>query len=342
MRVLVTGGGGFLGQAICRQLAARGDAPVAFQRGAGEALAGTDIEIRRGDIREAADVQAALAGCDAVVHTAGKAGPWGDPAEYRAINVAGTEHVIAACRAHGVRRLVFTSSPSVVHGGGDIEGGDESLPYPEHFAAAYPETKAAAEQRVMAADGSDLHTVSLRPHLVWGPGDNHLLPRLMERARKGPLKLPGADKLIDTVYIDNAARAHLLALDALDANPACRGQTYFISNDDPWPQARIIGALLEAVGVPAKIRPISPRMAAVAGSLAEWWWKRQGLAGEPPVTRWSAEQLSTAHWYDISAARRDLGYRPEVSIEEGLERLALATRAADQDATRRVRGNTLG
>lgn len=321
MKVLVTGGGGFVGQAVCRQLAARGDRPVAFQRGAGEALDGTGIEVRRGDIREADDVFQATAGCAAVIHTAGKAGAWGDPRDYRAINVTGTEHVIDACRRRGIERLVFTSSPSVAHGGGDIEGADESLPYPEEYAAPYPETKAAAERLVMTASDETLHTVSLRPHLVWGPGDNHLLPRLVQRARKGVLKLPGADKLIDTVYIDNAARVHLQALDALDHNPACHGRTYFISNDEPLPQAEIIARLLEAVGIEARIRPISPKAAAVVGSLAEWWWRRQKLAGEPPVTRWSAEQLSTAHWYDISAAKRDLAYVAEVSIEEGLRRL---------------------
>jgi nucleoside-diphosphate-sugar epimerase len=149
----------------------------------------------------------------------------------------------------------------------------------------------------------------------------------VEKARKGPLKLPGVGKLIDTVYIDNAAAAHLDALDALDHNPACHGRTYFISNDDPWPMEKIITALLEAVGVEARIRSISPRMAAVAGSLAEWWWTRQGLASEPPVTRWSAEQLSTAHWYDISAAKRDLAYQPAVSMQEGLERLRRAGKA---------------
>lgn len=321
MKVLVTGGGGFVGQAVCRQLADRGDTPIAFQRGFGEALDGTGIEVRRGDIREEADVFEASADCEAVIHTAGKAGAWGDGDDYRAINVAGTEHVIAACRRRGIDRLVFTSSPSVAHGGGDIEGGDESLPYPEAFAAPYPETKAAAERLVMAASDASLRTVSLRPHLVWGPGDNHLLPRLVQRASKGILKLPGADKLIDTVYIDNAARAHLQALDALETNPACHGQTYFISNDEPLPQADIIARLLEAVGVEARIRPISPKAAAIAGSLAEWWWRRQKLESEPPVTRWSAEQLSTAHWYDISAAKRDLGYRAEVTIEEGLARL---------------------
>ncbi len=326
MRVLVTGGGGFLGQAICRQLQARGDEPIAFQRSAATALAGTGIEERRGDIRDAGQVRDAVRDCQAVIHTAGKAGAWGDPALYRAINVEGTHHVINACREQAVGRLVFTSSPSVAHGGGDIEGADESLPYPAHYAAPYPETKALAEQAVMAADGPGLRTVSLRPHLVWGPGDNHLLPRLIERARNGPLRLPGADKLIDTVYIDNAARAHLLALDALDANPGCHGKAYFISNGEPWPQARIMTALLRAAGVEVTIRTIPPRLAAAAGRLTEWWWKRQRRQGEPPVTRWAAEQLSTAHWYDIGAARRDLGYTPEITIEQGLERLAAAFR----------------
>lgn len=321
MRVLVTGGGGFLGQAICRQLLARGDEPIAFQRSAATALSGTGIEERRGDISRPGDVLSAAQGCEAIIHTAGKAGAWGDPALYRAINVDGTRHVLDACAELGIERLVFTSSPSVAHGGGDIEGGDESLPYPEHYAAPYPETKAAAEKMVMAASGKQLKTVSLRPHLVWGPGDNHLLPRLVERARQGPLKLPGADKLIDTVFIENAAQAHLLALAALDSNPACFGKTYFISNDEPWPQAKIIAALLEAVGVDAQIKTIPASVAKLAGAMAERWWRLRQRDDEPPVTRWSAEQLATAHWYNISAAKRDLGYKPRVSMEEGLQRL---------------------
>lgn len=324
MKVLVTGGGGFLGQAICRMLCAQGDEPVAFQRGEARALAEASIEVRRGDICRPQDVQAAAAGCEAIIHTAGKAGAWGDADLYRAINVDGTQNVLDACTALGIRRLVFTSSPSVAHGGGDIEGGDESLAYPESYAAPYPQTKAAAEQLVMAASGSALKTVSLRPHLVWGPGDNQLLPRLVQRARRGTLRLPGAHKLIDATYIDNAARAHLLALAALDSNAACHGKTYFISNGDPWPQAKIIAALLNAVGIGANIQPIGAGAAKLAGILAESWWRLSRRDDEPPVTRWSAEQLATAHWYDISAAQKDLGYAPLISMTEGLERLAAA------------------
>jgi len=165
------------------------------------------------------------------------------------------------------------------------------------------------------------YTVSLRPHLIWGPGDQQLLPRLLERAEQGPIRLPGADKLIDTVYVDNAAQAHVLALNALDANPACRGKTYFISNGQPLPQRQIMSALLEAAGCKVEIRGISPALAHAAGSFFEMAWKLIRRHTEPPITRWTAEQLSTAHWYDISAARRDLGYAPEVSIEDGLRRL---------------------
>ena len=175
----------------------------------------------------------------------------------------------------------------------------------------------------MAAHCRDLHTVSLRPHLVWGPGDNHLLPRLVERARGGRLKLPGPDKLIDTVYIDNAARAHLLALHTLIPEPdRVGGKTYFISNDEPLPQGEIIRRLLKAAGLEVEIETISPVIARTAGSVVEAAWKTLRLRSDPPLTRWSAEHLSTAHWYDISAAKRDLGYKAEVSIDEGLRRLA--------------------
>ena len=278
----------------------------------------------RGDIRQPEAIRAAAAGCAAIIHTAGKAGAWGDPAVYHAINVVGTQNVLDACRALHIQRLVFTSSPSVAHGGGDIEGANESLPYPDHYAAPYPQSKAIAEQNVMAASGNGLNTVSLRPHLIWGPGDNQLLPRLVSRARQGTLRLPGADKLIDTVYIDNAAQAHLLALSSLDTNPACHGRTYFISNDDPWPQAQIISALLAAVGVEAPIKAIPTTAAVLIGALAEGWWRLSRRRDEPPLTRWSAQQLSTAHWYNIAAAREDLGYQPLINMHDGLARLRAA------------------
>ncbi len=323
MKILVTGGSGFLGGAICTQLLARGDEVIAYQRGSGDHLEQLGASIIRGNIADAGSLEKALHGIDAVIHTAAKAGIWGPYDEYYQSNVTGTANVIAGCRSNGISKLVFTSSPSVVHAGGDIEGGDETLPYPDHFNSPYPATKALAEQQVMAADSPDLHTVSLRPHLIWGPGDNHLLPHLLARARKGKLKLPGPEKLIDTVYIANAAKAHLLALDKLSTDPqAVGGKTYFISNDEPVPQREIIGALLKAAGLQVDIQTISPRIAMAAGSVFETVWKLFRLKSDPPVTYWSAEHLSTAHWYDISAAKRDLGYVAEVSIKEGLSLLA--------------------
>lgn len=327
MKVLVTGGGGFLGSAICRQLLARGDDVIAYQRSVAVELEELGIRVVRGDINDAELLNATVQGVDAIIHTAAKAGLSVNYDDYFAANVSGTQIVLDACRNHGVRKLVFTSSPSVTHGDGDIEGGDESLPYPETYSSPYPQTKARSEQMVMAANGADLHTVSLRPHLIWGPGDNHLLPKLIERAKSGKLRLPGPDKLIDSIYVDNAARAHLLALDKLDTQPEIvGGKTYFISNDEPVTQARIIGGLLKAAGVKVDIQAISPRLAIAAGTLIETGWKLFGLKSEPPLTRWSAEHLSTAHWYDISAAKRDLGYSADISISDGLEILAGAYR----------------
>ena len=323
MKVLVTGGSGFLGSAICMLLRSRGDEVIAYQRGGSDRLQQQGVSVFRGSITDPDQLNKAMRGADAVIHTAAKAGIWGPYDEYYQPNVVGTENVIASCRNNGVHKLVFTSSPSVVHGGGDIEGGNESLPYPDHFNSPYPATKALSEQLVIAANTSDLHTVSLRPHLIWGPGDNHLLPSLVERSKSGKLRLPGPDKLIDTVYIDNAAKAHLLALDKLNTTPrTVGGKTYFISNDEPLPQREIISSLLKAAGLEVDIQAISPNIAIAAGTVLENIWKLFRLKSEPPVTRWSAEHLSTAHWYNISAAKRDLGYVAEVSIREGLKQLA--------------------
>jgi nucleoside-diphosphate-sugar epimerase len=323
MRVLVTGGGGFLGSAICRQLAARGDEAVAYQRSAAPGLEAQGIEVVRGDINDAAALNTAVKAADAVIHTAAKAGLSVKYDDFYAANVRGTESVLKACRHNGISRLVFTSSPSVVHEEGDIEGGDESLPYPATYSSPYPQTKAESERMVLAANGPELRTVALRPHLIWGPGDNHLLPNLLKRARGGTLKLPGPDKLIDSVYVDNAADAHLLALDRLETAPlTVGGKVYFISNGEPVTQGYIIGALLEAAGVTVDIRRVPPRLAITAGALLENTWKLLGVRSDPPLTRWSAVHLSTAHWFDISAAKRDLGYAPKISIEEGLARLA--------------------
>ena len=323
MKILVTGGGGFLGGAICRPLLERGDDVITYQRSPDAGLAKLGASVVQGSVTDIEALVKATRGCDAVIHTAAKAGIWGAFDDFYRTNVRGTENVISACQENDIQKLVYTSSPSVTHADGDVEGGDESLPYPEHYSSPYPATKALAEQLVMGVSGQGLHSVSLRPHLIWGPGDNHLLPSLLKRAKKGKLKLPGPDKLIDTVYIDNTVKAHLLALDRLFSNPdSVSGKTYFISNDEPLSQKEIIGKMLKAAGLEVEIQSISPQIAIAAGTLLETVWKLFRLKSEPLLTRWSAEQLSTAHWYDISAAKRDLGYKPEVSLSKGFEKLS--------------------
>ncbi len=327
MKILVTGGGGFLGGALCRGLLARGDLPVSFQRNASPALRALGIEQRLGDLANAEAVIAACAGMDAVLHNAAKAGAWGSRADYWLPNVVGTDNVIAACRAQGITRLVYTSTPSVTHSGRTpVQGGNErNTPYGHGFKAWYPASKCVAEQHLLAAKDATLATVALRPRLIWGPGDTQLLPRLVERARAGRLRLVGdGNNRMDTTYIDNAVDAHLAALDALRVGAACAGRAYFISNGEPTTAREIVNGLLRAAGAPEVNATLPYPLAYGIGAVMEVAWHVLPLGGEPPMTRFLAEQLSTPHWYDISAAARDFGYKPQVSIAEGLRRTAAA------------------
>ena len=328
MKVLVTGGGGFLGGAIVRLLRARGDEVRSMTRSAYPWLDELHVEQSLGDLADLSAVERAVEGCDAVIHTAAKAGMWGRYNDFFATNVTGTKNVIAACKTHGIRKLVHTSTPSVVHSGGDIESGNESLPYPKHFDAYYPETKALAEKAILAANGPDLATVALRPHLIFGPGDPHLIPRVVAKAREGKLRRIGSRAVkVDVTVIDNAARAHLNALDRLEVGAACAGKPYFISNGDPVDLWAFIDRVLAEAGIPPVSRRVSAWKARLAGRVFEWAYWLLRLPGEPPMTRFVAVQMSTSHWYDISAARRDLGYEPTIPIEEGLMHLGERLRA---------------
>ena len=329
MNALVTGGGGFLGGAIVRMLRQRGDEVTSFSRGEHPQLATLGVRQVRGDLGDPKALERAAEVCDIVFHVAAKAGIWGEYDDFHRANVTGTANVLAACRVHGIRRLVYTSSPSVVFDGNDVSGGDESLPYPDHFEAHYPKTKALAEQAVLAANGPELATVSLRPHLIWGPGDNHLVPRIIAKARAGRLRRVGSQPcLVDTVYVDNAAQAHLLAADALSPGSTIAGKAYFISNGDPLPLWEMVNRILAAAGLPPVTRSVSPRLALAAGIICEGLWSLLRLQGEPPMTRFLAKELATSHWFDIDAARRDFGYCPEISIDEGMERLKKWLRGA--------------
>ncbi len=322
MKALVTGGGGFLGGAVVRLLRQRGDDVRSLTRSVYPWLTEVDVEQYLGDLADADAVNRAVEGCDVVFHAAAKAGVWGRHAEFVATNVTGTANVLAACKLHGVGRLVYTSTPSVVHAGKDVAGANESLPYATHFVAAYPETKAAAEKLVLAANGPALATVALRPHLIWGPGDPHLVPRIVSGAKAGRLKRVGRRPVtVDVTYVDNAADAHVLAADALAPGSPAAGKAYFISNGEPVDLWGFVNRVLAEAGVPPVTKSVSAWSARLAGRVFEWLYRTLRLAGEPPMTRFVAAQLSTSHWYDISAAKRDLGYAPRVSVEEGLRRL---------------------
>jgi len=300
LNVLVTGGGGFLGSAICRQLLRLGHRVTALQRSSAEHLGGPALTAVRGDITQLPSLIAAATGCDAVVHTAGKAGVWGDAEEYHRINVDGTANVIEACRALGIRCLVHTSSPSIVHAGGDIGGGDESLPIADHFTAPYPASKAAAERLVIAANGTDLLTTALRPHLIWGPGDPHILPRLAAKARGGSLALPGPDKRVDTIFVENAALAHVKALEELTGQARCAGKPYFVTNNEPLPQGEIIQRLLAAIGIEVRIRAVPVGLAMTAGNprspASRWsnWPRNTGSTREPPNATLATDRPSAS------------------------------------------------
>jgi 2-alkyl-3-oxoalkanoate reductase len=323
MKAMVTGGGGFLGSHLVKALLARGDSVRVLARGDYPELRTLGAETIRGDITDAAATAKACEGMDVVFHTAAKAGGWGDPKEYEAINITGTEHVIAGCRAAKVPVLIHTSSPSIVHGHEDIEGANESIAYAKSFTAHYPRTKAISEQRALAASDESLKVIALRPHFIWGPGDRHLLPRLIARAKTGRLRQIGSrDPKCDTIYIDNCVDAHLLSADVLRKGAPLGGKAYFVSDDAPIGVWTMANKMLACAGQGPVGRPIPAGVAYAVGATFEFVYALFGVEKEPLITRFGASELSYAQWFDISAAKRDLGYQPKVSIDEGLKRLA--------------------
>ncbi|MFH0729283.1 MAG: NAD-dependent epimerase/dehydratase family protein [Pseudomonadota bacterium] len=320
-RILVTGGGGFLGGAIVDGLVSRGEKVSSFSRGTYPTLSRMGVRQIAGDLRSPTDVRHACKGIDAVFHVAAKAGVWGTYREYYEINYLGTRNVIDACRAEGVKRLIHTSSPSVVFTGEDMAGVNESVSYPTRYHAPYPATKALAERAVIAAADHTLSTVTLRPHLIWGPGDNHLVPRILSRAAQ--LRIVGkGDNLVDTTYIDNAAAAHILAADRLAIDPKLSGKVYFISQGDPIALWEMVNAILKAGGLPPIRNHIPYHVAWTIGFFMEGVHRLFRLKGEPRMTRFVANELASTHWFDIRAAREELGYIPQVSTREGLQRLS--------------------
>jgi 2-alkyl-3-oxoalkanoate reductase len=319
VRVLVTGATSLLARTTAEILLARGDDVVCLQRGS-STLAAEQVTA---DIRDATAVQRAAAGCAAIIHAAAKVGVVGSWDDYRAINVDGTNNVLAAARAAGIERVVYVSSPSVAHGGNAIAGLGAEPPVLGRKNAFYAESKAMAEQAALAANADDLAVVAIRPHLVWGPGDTQLVGRIVDRARSGRLTLVGGGAaLIDTTYITNAAESLVAALDRVRPNAACAGRAYVIANGEPRPIRDLVAGICAAANAPFAPREVPLAIAKVAGSIVERAWKATRRTTEPPLTRFLAEQLGTAHWFDPRPARNDLGWTPRVTIDEGLDALA--------------------
>lgn len=319
-QVFVTGAGGFLGKALCRFLRNADINVVGFARGDYPELSAMGVTMIRGDLSDQQSLYNALSGCDVVFHVASKAGVWGDKQSYFKPNVEGTQHIINACNIHNISRLIYTSTPSVTFTGKDEEGIDESAPYATKFMNFYGLSKAIAEQNVLNSNSDSLKTVALRPHLIWGPGDRHLVPRVLARAKAGKLKLVGkVDKLVDTIFIDNAVYAHLLAaVELANSSPKCAGKAYFLSNDEPIFMADMLNKILACDNLPTLTKRVPTSIAYALGVVLEWAYLALGKKTEPMMTRFVAKQLSTSHYFNISACKQDFNYSPLLTIDQGM------------------------
>lgn len=318
---LVTGGGGFVGRAVVSRLLALGVRTRVIGRHRYPQVEGAGATCIVGDIADGDALYQAVQGVDVVFHVAALAGIWGSWSDYYRVNVQGTANVIEACRNARVPFLVHTSTPSVVFNGEDICGGDERLPYGRDFLCHYAKSKAMAERMVLAATGDDLKTCALRPHLIWGPGDPHLLPRLLARGREKSLRQVGdGSNLVDISYIDNVADAHILAASNLAGPGTAGGKAYFISQGEPVRLWQWINELFSRMAVPPVEKRVSLTTAYRLGRVLEIVYTVLRLRQEPRMTRFLAEQLAKSHYFSLEQARRELGYEPLISTEEGLHR----------------------
>lgn len=320
-KVLVTGGGGFLGRYIVEQLLEQSHQVHIVGRRDQPDLVAQGVQVHQVDLSTGKDLSTLCAGVDAVFHVAAKAGFWGDYQDYYASNVQATENLLQAAQAAGVTDFIYTSTPSVVFSGEPFTGQNESLPYGKNWLCAYAQTKAIAEEKVLLANRYDFRTTALRPHLIWGKGDNHLIPRVIAKAKAGKLRQVGdGNSLVDITHVADAARAHLLAWDALKDGRAS-GKAYFLSQGEPVNLWNWINDLLSRLDIPTIEKQVSLSAAYRIGAIAEFVYKLFRLSGEPPMTRFVATELGKSHYFSIENARKDLGYEPQISMEAGLTEL---------------------
>lgn len=319
-KFLVTGGGGFLGGAICAALKRAGHEVHALGRGSYPELESLGVKVISHDLENEIPDRVGALSFSGVFHSASKVEMWGPYESFFKTNVIGTKNVINFCKRFGINRLVYTSSPSVIADDSDTAGIDESYPYPKQHLAPYPATKALAERAVLAANSESLATVALRPHLIWGPGDRHLVPTILKRAKAGRLVRVGSGKnKVDTSFIEDCVSAHLCAMESLKSNSRCHGKAYFISQGEPVYLWEWINKILALNGLAKITRAIPASLAKFIGRLCEIFVQILPGKREPFLTRFLASQMSSDHYFNISAAARDLGYRPRYSIEQALQ-----------------------
>lgn len=321
-KALITGGGGFVGRAVVEALLAKGVSCRIIARNSYPEIEQKGVECYQGDIRDLDFLLSAARDVDVVFHVAALAGIWGKWSDYYSINVQGTENVIEACVNNGIEHLVYTSTPSVVFDRDDICDGDESLPYPDRFLCHYAKSKVMAEKMVLQSSTRGVNSCALRPHLIWGPGDPHLIPRIIERGKKGMLKCVGdGNNLVDISYIDNVAHAHILAAENLSGEKNCVGKAYFISQGEPVNLWGWVNELFKHLNMEPVKKNVTFNMAYGIGALLESLYKILNSNNEPRMTRFLAEQLAKSHYFSIERARKDLGYEPLVSTEQGMKHL---------------------
>ena len=322
MNVLVTGGGGFMGMALIKRLIKEGHKVTSFSRREYPLHWALGIASIQADITDYDAVEKACENRDVVFHIAAKVGIWGEYDSYYSTNVTGTRNVIEACRKQGVGRVVFTSSSSVVFDGSDLDGIDESYPYPSKYLSHYSATKAMAEQLIIESNSVSLKTISLRPHLVWGPYDAHLIPGILKRASSGKLRRIGdQEHFIDTTYIDNMVDALMLAAESLQTEPEAAGRNFFITNGEPARVWDFVNSIIQIAGHEPVQKKIPERVAMFAAGTSEFFHKTFRVKSEPFMTRFAIKEICTNHWFDISSARDILGYNPKVSYAEGFKNL---------------------
>lgn len=323
MKVLVTGGGGFLGLEIVKILKAAGIDLSSLSRSQYKKLNELKIPQIQCDLSNRSDVFNKVKGFDAVIHTAAKAGVWGRPEDFMNINFHGTKNLVDACLENKIQKFIYTSSPSVAFGDDDLNGVDESTPYPEYYFTDYAKTKAMAEKYVLSKSSDTFKCCALRPHLIWGPNDPHILPRLCERAKSGKMRVIGDGKnLVDIIYVSNAAKAHLLALQNIDKNDSINGSVYFLGQESPVNLWKFINSMLKTQNLKPIEKTISFKSAYRLGLIFENVYKTFNIyKKDPPMTRFVALQMAKSHYFSHEKAMKDLGNYIEISTEDGLSKL---------------------